>query len=223
MCKSEFTTENFLCKHIERVHNKNKCPICKYIFENQDSLNRHFELDHPFETVKEDPFHCPICNYGFRSKRGVNQHITLAHEKEKNHHINHMCSICRINFSRAGYLKRHYETSHKELNDAGQNIAVINQNSGQNSGQSSGQNSRQSSEENNGQNSGQSSEQNSRKNSAKKRHIEVEHGNLLFRCVFCIYFCKSKDELLAHVKMSHQEMRNSPKQSLATLGKKRTK
>ena len=211
MCKSEFTTENFLCKHIERVHNKNKCPICKYIFENKDSLNRHFESDHPFETVKEDLFHCPTCNNGYNSIKGLNYHITIAHEKEKNHHINHMCSICRINFSRAGYLKRHYETSHKELNDAGQNIAVINQNSGQSSGQSSGQN------------SGQSNEEKNEQNSAKKRHIESEHGNLLFRCVFCIYFCKSKDELLAHVKMSHPEMRNSPKQSLATLGKKWTK
>ena len=55
--------------------------------------------------------------------------------------------------------------------------------------------------------------------SVLKRHVKSEHGNLPFKCVFCIYFCKTKDEMLAHVKMSHPEMQNiSPKQSLATLG-----
>ena len=185
MCSSKFTTENFVFKHIEMVHNKNKCPICKYTFENQDSLKRHFELDHPFQTIKD-----------LTSK--TIKDLTSTHENET-----YRCSICQINFSRAGYLKKHYETSHKELNYAGPK-------SGQNSAQNDGQNS--------GHLKCGSCNFKTSWHSVLKRHIKSEHGNLLFKCVFCIYFCKSKDELLAHVKMSHPEMQNNPKQSLATLG-----
>ena len=124
--------------------------------------------------------------------------LTSTHENET-----YRCSICQINFSRAGYLKKHYETSHKELNYAGPK-------SGQNSVQNDGQNS--------GHLKCGSCNFKTSWHSVLKRHIKSEHGNLRFKCVFCIYFCKSKDKMLAHVKMSHPEMQNNPKQSLATLG-----
>ena len=40
------------------------------------------------------------------------------------------------------------------------------------------------------------------------KRIKSQHENLQFKCVFCAYFCKSKDKILDHMKMSHPEIQS---------------
>ncbi|XP_021959220.1 oocyte zinc finger protein XlCOF6 isoform X2 [Folsomia candida] len=107
-CTKAFTTQSFLCRHINRDHNI-ACPVtsCDSKFATMEARNSHLNVIHPDVSVEEelDPYQCPICSTKCR-KSTFAVHMVIRHE---NGEKKFPCDKCPKSFCLIQNYERHVE------------------------------------------------------------------------------------------------------------------
>ena len=98
LCRSGYTQEGYLKKHLETKHNKKpglgpECDICGKLFANTKTLEKHVQTHLKCNTCKED----------FKTVAEVKEH--------KREHT--YCKICLKDFIFPSKLTKHVNSVHK--------------------------------------------------------------------------------------------------------------
>ena len=91
--EKEFSSQEHLDRHIEKVHvkfAKHICSICKEQFSREDSLARHVKDIHKAEKS----FKCPECPLTFARRDTLNKHVSRATDHPEKHGISFHCNDC---------------------------------------------------------------------------------------------------------------------------------
>lgn len=95
VCKEKFNDHNLVAEHVEKIHNRALCTICRVIFANADQLEVH--------TCSI----CPYCNKGCYNLGSLTLHIEVRHKKAT-------CEFCKMSFHGKRNLSRHKMMTHSE-------------------------------------------------------------------------------------------------------------
>ena len=103
-CVKVFRNAMLLKGHINKVHNKIPCSICKDMVS-KGKLSFHMHQKHT--PISERKHKCEICGKGFCDKSRLKDHINV-HTGEKPH----KCKFCDKSFGALQLLKGHVNQSH---------------------------------------------------------------------------------------------------------------
>jgi len=107
-CGFDTVSENFLMKHIMRVHNNterpHKCSHCPLTFKNKVQLKSHMNR-HLGKNIKA----CQYCGIE-KSTKDLYNHIVIVHKGRK-----YKCSECSAMFSLRAHLKNHFTLKHPDV------------------------------------------------------------------------------------------------------------
>ena len=119
-----------LIKHIDSVHEKNKCSTCDFIFSHKNVFENyikqflkqrshtcsicycsfHWSTVWKSISIQKKKHRCSICDYTFGARGHLKTHIDSVHEQRKSHE----CSFCRNTFARIAHLKIHVDSVHEK-------------------------------------------------------------------------------------------------------------
>ena len=106
-CGKVFQNTVFLKAHINKVHNKIPCSICKDMI-GKGRLSFHMHQKHTPESERKHK--CEICGKGFCDKSRLKDHINV-HTGEKPH----KCKFCDKGFASNGTKAGHERSRHMGL------------------------------------------------------------------------------------------------------------
>jgi len=134
ICSKRFYTENFLKRHMEKMHtieNEHRCTMCDKRFRTRINFAKHMKKFH----AGKKPYACSFCDKKLRSQCGLKMH-ELRHKGElpqcsvcggrytkldahmRSTHFpkdyKYVCSVCNRGFSVKFHLKRHMLTHSEE-------------------------------------------------------------------------------------------------------------
>ena len=131
-CQKSFTQSGYLKIHVRNIHlgleDIQVCPNCNKIFESEQDLLAHIQLDHgevkkdeQKESLKNDDatynqipsnsskdHKCDICGRHFSELQTLNLHIASIHEKKGEYN----CDSCQKSFGTLTNLQRHINSIH---------------------------------------------------------------------------------------------------------------
>ena len=108
LCKSSFTRNNDLKRHISSVHEGKRpfnCEKCDSTFKESSHLKSHERRVH--EGTKT--FSCTYCDKRFSGNNDLTRHLSTVHGVKTPYN----CNFCDISFKWNSNLRRHLKSVHK--------------------------------------------------------------------------------------------------------------
>ncbi|XP_056646602.1 zinc finger and SCAN domain-containing protein 23 [Diorhabda sublineata] len=104
-CNAKFTLEEYLRKHIKRVHTDQlpfKCNVCRKRFSDKAAYTQHFRLH-----TNDRKYKCNLCSQQFFRNSNL-----VAHKRIHTGERPFPCEVCGKEFRQKGVRDRHLKTQH---------------------------------------------------------------------------------------------------------------